>query len=122
MTDPLKVLFICGRNKRRSPTAERVFKHDKRMSVRAAGLGDASPRRMKESDLRWADLVLVMERKYVVRIRDAFRRVDPLPPIESLDITDEYLFMQPELVELLKTAVTAALEAYRAEQALNDKA
>ena len=116
MSTPLNILFVCGRNKRRSPTAERIFKRDRRMNVRAVGLGDTSPRRMKDSDLRWAQLVLVMERKYLNRIRDTFREVEPLPPMLSLDISDEYQFMQPELIEVLKSSVTAALETHQADQ------
>lgn len=120
MSDSLNVLFVCGRNNRRSPTAERIFRRDRRMNARSAGLGDTSPRRIRESDLRWAHLVLVMERKYIGRIRSAFPRVDPLPPIASLDIPDEYRFMQPELVDLLESAVAAALEAHRLDQSTGD--
>jgi predicted protein tyrosine phosphatase len=112
MAGPINVLFVCGRNNRRSPTAERVFRNDRRMVVRAAGLGDTSPQRVKEADLRWANLVLVMERKYTGRLRAAFPKLDPFPIVESLDISDEYTFMQPELVDLLKLGVTAALEEY----------
>ena len=36
--------------------------------------------------------------------------------MESLDISDEYLFMQAELVELLRSAVAAALENFELEQ------
>jgi predicted protein tyrosine phosphatase len=90
------------------------------MNVRAAGLGDTSPRRVKEADLKWAHLVLVMERKYTARIRDAFQQVDPLPPIASLNIADEYRFMQPELVELLKSTVASALEDYQEEQEIEE--
>ncbi|MFH0908340.1 MAG: protein tyrosine phosphatase [bacterium] len=112
MRSPINVLFVCGRNNRRSPTAGRIFKRDRRMNIRAVGLGDTSPRRVKEADLRWAHLVLVVERKYAGRLRTAFPNVDPFPPIESLDISDEYTFMQPELVDLLKSSVASALETY----------
>jgi predicted protein tyrosine phosphatase len=112
----LKVLFVCGRNNRRSPTAEKIFKTDRRMFVRSAGVADTSKRKITEADLAWADLVLVMERKYASRIRDAFRHLEALPPIESLDISDEYIFMQAELIEALRDAVTAALEEFELEQ------
>jgi predicted protein tyrosine phosphatase len=32
------VLFVCGRNLRRSPSAERVFARDPRLAVRARGV------------------------------------------------------------------------------------
>ncbi|HMP75286.1 MAG TPA: phosphotyrosine protein phosphatase [Kiritimatiellia bacterium] len=117
MPPTLNILFVCGRNNRRGPTAERMYRRDPRMNVRAVGLGDTSARRLQEADLRWASLVLVMERKYIVRIRTGFPKVDPLPPIVSLNIADEYIFMQPELVAQIETAVTAALEEFQADSA-----
>ena len=111
VSPPLKILFVCGRNLRRSPTAERLFRKDPRVSVRSAGVSDSSPRRVRESDLLWADLVLVMERKYAARIRAAFPNVDELPPLESLEIPDDFGFMDAELVELLRVAVEERLRA-----------
>jgi predicted protein tyrosine phosphatase len=116
MKAPLKILFVCGRNNRRGPTAERMYLHDHRLAVRAVGLHEMSKRRITAEDMAWADLVLVMERKYVVRLKDLFRKLDTLPPIEILGIPDEYIFMQRELIEALKPAVESALEDYRLEQ------
>jgi predicted protein tyrosine phosphatase len=116
MTPRIKVLFVCGRNNRRSPTAEKIFKNDRRMSVRSAGVADTSKRKITEADLAWADLVLVMERKYASRIRDAFHHLESLPPIESLDISDEYIFMQSELIEILRSSVATVLEEFELEQ------
>ena len=99
-----KVLFVCGRNRRRSPTAEQIFKDDPRMCVRSAGTSESSKRRITEKDLSWADLVLVMEPKYAARIRSLFNP-ESLPPIRSLDIPDDYDYMDAELIELLKAAV-----------------
>ena len=33
-----------------------------------------------------------------------------LPPIECLDISDEYIFMQAELIEILRSSVAQVLE------------
>ena len=112
MPSPLNVLFVCGRNNRRSPTAEKIFKTDRRISARSVGLADTSRRKINAADLAWADLVLVMERKYASRIRDAFGSLEHLPSMESLDIADKYIFMQKELVDRLRHAVDAALEMY----------
>lgn len=122
MAAPLKILFVCGRNKRRSPTAEKMYAHDRRLAVRSVGLADTSKRRMGAADAQWADLILVMERKYVGRIKTTFRQLDTLPPIVSLDIPDEYIFMQRELIELLRPAVESAIETYRADQAAAESA
>ena len=74
------------------------------MCVRSAGVSDSSKRKFTEKDLSWADLVLVMERKHAGRIRSKFP-AESTPPMRSLDIPDDYEFMDPELVELLKVAV-----------------
>jgi predicted protein tyrosine phosphatase len=87
------------------------------MNVRSGGVADTSRRKVSEADLRWAQLVLVVERKYAGRLKTAFPNVNPFPPVECLDISDEYTFMQAELVELLKTSVESALETYHEEQA-----
>ena len=99
-----KILFVCGRNKWRSPTAERIYKNDQRIEVRSAGMSDKSSHRISNSDLEWADLVLVMESKYRWRIQRLFRDIR-LPPIKALDIPDEYEYMDDELVELIKSGV-----------------
>ena len=104
IASPIKVLFVCGRNQRRSPTAERIFKDDPRMSARSAGVSESSKRKITEKDLAWADLVLVMERKHARRTRFQFP-AESIPPMRSLDIPDNYEYMDAELVELLKTAV-----------------
>ena len=105
----INVLFVCGRNLKRSPTAAKVFQNDPRFTVRSAGTSDSSPRRIREGDLVWADLVLVMERKYAARIRAVFGGVEHMPRIESLEISDDYEFMDPELIELLRDGVEQVL-------------
>jgi predicted protein tyrosine phosphatase len=79
-----------------------MFRDDPKMSVRSAGTSDSSKRKITENDLAWADLILVMEPKYAARIRSLFPTV---PPMRSLDIPDDYEYMDPELTELLETAV-----------------
>jgi predicted protein tyrosine phosphatase len=99
-----RILFVCGRNKWRSPTAERIYRNDPRIDVRSAGMSDKSPHAISNSDLEWADLILVMEARYKGRLFGLFRDLD-LPPIESLDIPDEYEYMDEDLVELIKSGV-----------------
>jgi len=120
MPAPINVLFVCGKNKRRSPTAVKVFQNDRRMLVRSAGLGDASRHKINASDLLWADLILVMQRKYARRIQVTFNHLDSLPPMESLDIGDDYTFMDPELIAVLRTSVDTALENYHLEREAAD--
>ena len=95
------LLFVCGRNRWRSPTAEAIYRHDARLIARSAGVSGKSAHRISDKDLDWADLVVVMEQKYKSRIIREFRSHPDLPPIVSLDIPDEFERMDPELIELI---------------------
>lgn len=110
MTERPNLLFVCARNQWRSPTAEAIYRKDPRVHVRSAGLSDRSPHVLKQADLDWADLVLVMERAHRQRIVSQFRAAVDLPEIEVLDIPDDYQFMDDELVELLRSQVEFVIE------------
>jgi predicted protein tyrosine phosphatase len=105
----IKALFVCARNRWRSPTAERVFRNDARLSVRSCGLSAKSPRTLRADDLNWADVVFVMESKHSERIRGEFQDALGGTPLHVLEIPDDYEFMDPELVELLTDRVEAYL-------------
>ena len=98
------ILFVCGKNKWRSPTAERIYKNDQRMEVRSAGMSGKSRHPISNEDVEWADLILVMESGYKSRILGLFRD-STLPAIEDLDIPDDYEYMDRELIELLEKRV-----------------
>lgn len=102
------VLFVCAQNKWRSPTAARAYANDPRIEVRSAGVSVQSHHRITLQDLQWADLVLVMESEHQARIREAFRDT-PLPPIECLEIPDDYGLMDDALIELIRTGTEAHL-------------
>ncbi len=110
-----KILFVCGRNKWRSPTAEKIYRNDPRIEVRSAGTSEKSPHQISSSDLLWADLILVMENKHKERITRAFRDSQFLT-IKSLDIPDEYGFMDEELIELIKSSVEPHIKLLSNEQ------
>jgi predicted protein tyrosine phosphatase len=114
MSGRLKILFVCGRNQWRSPTAAMIYRNDPRVSVRSAGVSDKARKKLSEKDLDWADLVLVMERKYARRITYLFQSRDAFPPIECLDIPDEYQFMDEELIMLIRNGTEFQIKAYRA--------
>jgi predicted protein tyrosine phosphatase len=105
----MNVLFVCGRNQWRSPTAERVWARAPGVSVRSAGVSRSARRRVTGNDLRWADLVLVMEEKHRSRLREEFREEACAAAIHVLDIPDEYRFMEPALVELVRERAAALI-------------
>ena len=113
----VNVLFVDGKYRRRGPTAEKVFKTDHRINPRAAGLSENSKKRLKAADFAWADIVVCMERKYVPRIKIMFPNIDEFPPLEVINVSDDYIFMAPKLVSLLKEAMDEVLETYYADRA-----
>lgn len=105
----MRLLFLCSRNHWRSPTAEAVYQNDPRVEVRSAGVSASARRRVSEKLLRWADLVLVMESAHKRKLREDFPEVFHDLRIEVLDIPDDYEFMAPSLIELIKASVEPLL-------------
>ncbi len=95
---------MCGRNKWRSPTAWRIYKNDRRIEARSAGVSEKSPHQISTVDIEWADLILVMEIQHKSRIQSLFGGKS-LPEINVLDIPDEYEYMDEELIDLIKSGV-----------------
>ena len=108
--DRPRILFVCGRNQWRSPTAERIYRSDPRVEVRSAGVSAGSNHQISADDLVWANLVIVMERRYKARILDTFRERSDLPPIVSLEIPDDYPLMDEALIKVLREGVEFHLQ------------
>ena len=104
----LDILVVCSHNKWRSPTAENIYRHDSRFRIRSAGLGKLSPHFLSQKDLLWADLLLYMERDHLERIKTLYPGIE-LPKTVNLDIPDEYPFMDPELIEIIKGKIEGIL-------------
>lgn len=107
--ESLNVLFVCSRNQWRSPTAERVFRSHAGICVRSAGTSPNARKHVSVEDVRWADLIFVMEEKHKSRLVAEFTQLTVRKRIYVLDIPDDYKYMDPELVELLQQAVTPLL-------------
>lgn len=103
------ILVVCGRNERRSRTAEYIFKNDARFNIRSGGLSPKSNRQFSEKDLLWADLVFVMQDGQSARIQGVYRDMD-LPPIEVLHIEDKYEYLDNELIALLTERINSTLK------------
>ncbi len=108
MNERPNILVVCGRNKKRSRTAEHIFKNDMRFNIRSAGLSSQSNRKISEKDLHWADLVFVMENDQRAKIWSLFKNIE-MPTIEILNIPDDYEFMDEELIELLTGRINDSL-------------
>ena len=98
---PRRVLFLCSRNRLRSPTAERVFGTWPNLETDSAGLADDAEAILTAEQLDWAELIVVMEAAHRRRLQSRHRVRLRGKRIVCLDIADNYGYMQPELVELL---------------------
>jgi predicted protein tyrosine phosphatase len=112
----LRVLFVCAMNKQRSATAAQIYRNDARLEVRSGGVRSDAKRRVTGDDMRWADIVFAMENEHKVWLTTRFEEFD-LPPIDVLDIPDDYEYMDPALQEMLRLMLDPEFEALlRADQ------
>ncbi len=103
------VLFLCSQNRLRSPTAEQVFADWPGVETASAGvLADADVPVSPEL-LQWAEVIFVMERAHRTRLASRYRQWLNGKRVICLDIPDDYDFMAPALVELLKKKVVPHL-------------
>lgn len=103
------LLFLCFRNRLRSPTAERVFADWPGVETASAGLAADAEEPVTPEHLEWADIVFVMEPVHRRRLQQRFRRHLKDVRVVCLDIPDDYSFMEPALIALLKARVTRFL-------------
>ncbi|MEL6490175.1 MAG: phosphotyrosine protein phosphatase [Cyanobacteria bacterium J06621_3] len=105
----MNILFICSRNQWRSPTAEKVWRNRNGLSTRSAGTSRNAKRKVSVSDIRWADVIMVMEQKHKDRLTAEFTRLIKNKLLYILEIPDDYKFMDPELVEHFEVAIPVLL-------------
>lgn len=109
MKEKPNILVVCGRNKRRSKTAELIFRNETNFNIQSAGLSPKSPSQISETKINWSDAILVMEDGHKARILGQYRHLD-LPSIYVLHIEDEYDYMQPALIEILEERIPNTLK------------
>ena len=102
----MNVLFLCSKNRLRSPTAEQLYSNSPGVEVRSAGLDHDAQVRVTPELLQWADWIFVMETRHRERLNTQFRRHLKGKRITRLAIADDYDFMQPELLALLERRLT----------------
>ena len=100
-----RLLFVCSQNRLRSPTAARVFSQWPGVEAKSAGLDKDARIPLSPELIGWADIILVMEQAHRKKLRKRFRAHLAGKPVIVLDVPDEYVFMQEELVQLLKNRV-----------------
>lgn len=105
-----RLLFICSRNRLRSPTAEQVFSAWPGVETDSAGLSPDAEVLLSFEQIEWASLIFVMERAHLKKLKKSFGGLLKDKRVQCLDIPDDYEFMQPELVILLERKLAAFLK------------
>lgn len=101
----MNLLFLCSQDKRRSLTAEKLFDGYNGHNVRSAGTESNSRIKVTAGLIGWADVIFCMEKKHLRRIREKYADVLAGKQVITLNIPDDYEYMDEELQELLLSAV-----------------
>ena len=99
------VLFVCGKNRLRSPTAEQVFADWPGVETASAGTSHDADCPVSAELIAWADTVLVMEAGHRAKVAARFQPQLRGKRVAVLGIPDRFAFMAPELVQLLRQRV-----------------
>jgi predicted protein tyrosine phosphatase len=110
---PIRTLFICQQNRKRSATAERVFAKDPTLDVRSAGTATDALVQVNRRMIEWADVIFVMDDGQRRDLGRMFPGDEAVDRAICLDIPDLYPFLDPELVTLLRERTQPHLDSLR---------
>jgi predicted protein tyrosine phosphatase len=97
-----RLLFICSRNRWRSPTAEQVFSSRPGIECASAGLTHDAETLVTPELLEWADIIFVMERAHKTKLLSRFKQHVAGKRVVCLHIPDKFKYMDPALVRMLE--------------------
>jgi len=103
------ILFVCSQNRLRSPTAEKVFSEWPGVETMSAGVNNDAETPVSLDLIEWADVIAVMEDMHKEKLNRRFGAHLADKRVIVLGIPDRFVYMQPELVKLLKTKVLLAV-------------
>jgi predicted protein tyrosine phosphatase len=104
-----RVLCVCSAGLLRAPTAAFVLSQEPyNFNTRAVGISrEYALIPIDSVHLHWADEIVTMEQDHtdiVIDLLKSFGIGDSAPPITQLNITDDFAYRDPELIELIKKA------------------
>jgi len=108
----MKLLFVCSRNRLRSPTAEAVFSDYEGIEALSAGTSVDAETQVSTDLVEWADIIFAMENHHRDKLRNRFGKLLETKRMVVLRIPDNYTYMDSELVEILKKKVCPHLPGY----------
>jgi predicted protein tyrosine phosphatase len=105
-----KILFVCGRNRWRSPTAEQQFADRPGIETASAGVNPEAEQVLTAELIGWADLIVVMEKIHRRKVTARWSRELRGKRLICLDIPDNYGLMDPTLIALLEARMQPHLQ------------
>ena len=112
-TSVMKILFVCSANIDRSPTAELIYSDRRDLEVKSAGVSDYATIPISLELIKWADIILCMEKKHKQKIKKVFSADLENKVIDFLDVPDVYEYMNINLVNLIKEKTETWLNNYQ---------
>ncbi len=97
------VAAINGEN----PTAEAIYRDHPDHHTRSAGTAASARVRLSAKLIQWADIIFVMEHRHRRIIQQQFQHELAGKQMVVLDISDDYAYMDPELIEMIRSGVDA---------------
>lgn len=98
-----RYLFVCGKNRLRSPTAEHLFSGVPGIETLSAGINRDADELLTDELVAWANVIFVMERAHRKKVQTKHRAALHGRRVVVLGIPDNYAFMDPALVVLLRS-------------------
>lgn len=98
----MRILFLCSKNRLRSPTAEQIFADHPNLETDSAGLNRDADIRLSDDQIERADLILAMEESHRTKLTRDYSSALRGKRVVVLGIPDDYDFMDEDLIALLK--------------------
>ncbi len=102
-------LFICGKARKRSPTAAGIASDWPGITSDFAGLSADADERLSTEQLDWADVICVMEARQARHLQQAFGLHLRGKRVVILGIPDRFACNDPDLIALLTPKLRVVL-------------
>jgi predicted protein tyrosine phosphatase len=114
-TGKMKLLFMHHPGAESQPRPETVLESDPRVEVRSAVVGDEPFDKNQEELLRWADVLVVMEKRMRHILRRRLKTFGKAKRIVCLHLPDHHDVRDPEYVSLFRERMDVYLDRLGAE-------
>ena len=87
-----------------------MFKNHPRYEARSAGTVERARIKLTAGHVGWADMIFCMEKKHAAAVTERFAAGLGDKPLIVLRIPDDFQFMDPALIDLLRAELAEHLE------------